>query len=148
CSPTRRSPDVRGKRCEIEEVRAPRVERDVEAVAEVIAAPLVDRVTESIGEPPLLPAEVFPRQRDVAFCARLAEVHDHQLARLVVAPAPDDEVLPSVVPVPAATLAELPDACAEDRVAERNEQALVERSQIGIRLLVWPAGEEHRQVDL
>src|SRR4029077_16836602 len=124
--------------CEIEEVRAPRFERGVEAVAEVVTAPLVDRVAERIGEPPERPAEVVPRQRDVAFCARLAEVHDDQLARIVVAPAPRDEVLPAVVAIPAAALAELPGARAEDVVAQAAQEPLVERPQVRVGLLVGP----------
>src|SRR3954447_3468510 len=103
-----------GLRCEIEEVRAPRIERHVKPVAELITAPLVHRVSQRIGKPPRPPAEVVPRQRDVAFRARLSEVDHDELPRLAVTPPPDDEVLPTVVPVPAASLAELPGPRAKD----------------------------------
>ena len=43
-------------------------------------------------------------------------------------------------------LAELPLAVAEDAVAQRGQQPLVERAQVGVGLLVGPAGEEDRQL--
>ena len=69
------------ERSQVEEVPGPRVERDVEPVAEVVAAALVAprRSTRRRAATPA--AQVVPRQRDVAGRRRVAEVHDDELAR-------------------------------------------------------------------
>src|SRR5262245_55563008 len=132
----------RSKGCQVEQVPGPGVERDEQPVAQVVAVALVDLVRARVLEPPRAAAQVVPRQRDVARRGGVAEVHDDELARAVVAPAPDDEALPGVVAPPPAAVAELPLSAAEDGIAERGEEALVERAEVGVGLLVGPAGEE------
>src|SRR4051794_28507602 len=134
------------ERFQVEEVPGPRLERDVQAVAEIVTAALVDRVGSRVRETPRLPAQVVPRERDVALGARLAQVYDHERSWDLAAPAPGDEVLPAVVAVPAAALGQLPLPGAEDVVLQAAEQPLVERAQVGVRLLVGTAGEEDRQL--
>ena len=116
---------VRSKRCQ-----RPRVERDVEPVAEVVAAALVDLAGRSVGEPPRASAQVVPRQRDVTRRGPVAEVDDDELARAVAAPAPGDEVVPGVVARPSRCASpSCHVAGAEDGVAQRAEQPLVERAR-------------------
>ena len=73
--------------CQGEEVPGPGLERDVEPVAEVVAAALVALAGGGVVELPRLPAQLVPRQRDVAGRRRVAEVHDDE-RRDVAAPAP------------------------------------------------------------
>ena len=138
--------DLRG--AHVEEMPAPGVERDVEAVAEVVSAPFVHLAARRVGEHPAPAAQLVPRQGDVADSRRVTEVHDDELARAVAVPAPDEQVLPRVVPLPAAALAELPGRpCERRRRASAVEQSLVERAQFRVGLLVGPAPEEDRQLD-
>ena len=51
------------------------------------------------------------------------------------------------VPLPARALGELPEAGAEDVVAQPAQEPLVERPQVGVGLLVGPAGEKDGQLD-
>ena len=96
---------------------------------------------------PCLPPEIVPRKRHEPRRGRVAEVHDDELAGLVTAPPPADEVLPGVVALPPASLGELPFAAAKDPVGDRRQQPLVERLQLAVDRLVRPAGEEHGQLD-
>ena len=108
---------------QVEEVPGPGIEGDVEPVAEVVAAALVGLAARRRrraatpgrgGRPRAARRGLTPARRRGSrprACVRLA------------APAPGDEVLPRVVAVPAASLAELPLAVAEDGVAERASAA-------------------------
>ena len=113
------SSGVRSNRCQ-----RPGVERDVEAVAEVVAAALVaPRRSAASSSRHVAPAQVVPRQRDVARRGRVAEVHDDELARASPRQPQTTRFCQVSLPVPAAALAELPLAVAEDAVAERRRAA-------------------------
>ena len=56
----------------------PRAERDVQPVAEVVAAALVGRAVGRVVEPPGPSPQVVPRQRDVPGRGDVAEVDDHE----------------------------------------------------------------------
>src|SRR5438270_3752100 len=107
----------------------PRVELDVEPVPQIVAAALVHRAAPGVGQSPRRALEIVPAKRDVTGGRSVAEVDDDELARTVVAPSPRQQVVPAVVAVPARALGELPGAVAEDRIAQRFEQPLVEAAE-------------------
>src|SRR5947209_9331530 len=100
----------------------PRLELDVEPVAQVAAAALVHRAAPGVGQSPRRALEIVPAQRDVTGGRSVAEVDDDELARTVVAPSPRQQVVPAVVAFPARALRELPGAEAKHGVAQRFEQ--------------------------
>ena len=136
-----------GERCQREEVPCPGAERDVEPVAEVVAASLVALAGGRVVEPASRGRGGRPsparRGRTPAASPRLTTTRRREAPRQPQATSARHVSLPSQPP----ERARLPFAVAEDRIGERSEQPLVEGPELGIGRLVGPAGEEDRHVN-
>ena len=136
-------PRVGGR--QVEEVPAPRGQRDVQPVAEIVAAPLVCPAVGRVLEPPGPAAQVVPRERDVPSAGPSPRLTTTSLRDVPRQPQPT-RLPPALVAVPAAALGTHPLALPEDGVAERTRGAARRTPQVRVDRLVGPTAQEDRQL--
>ena len=132
---------------EPEEVRGPRIELHVQALArELVAGALEGSAVEPVGQLPAAPGEVGPGQVDAGLRGRVAEVdHDEVARRRRGQHQATSRRWESLSGQPATShRRQSPSRRSESATA--SQQALVERAQVVVGRLVRAAAEEHGDV--